>query len=80
MKPSYIPHRAAGPRLEVPPEITQSLAEEFARERLDGLRGGMAWFEAFRARGTKIARKHGQSWADLYATIHRLAYQIIDAA
>jgi len=79
MVPSYRPQRSSVPRLEVDPEIIQSLAREFAFERIDGLRGGMAWFEAFRARGTKIARRHGQSWADLYAVIHKAAYVLIDA-
>jgi hypothetical protein len=78
MKPSYRPHRAAGPRLDIDPQIIQSLAREFATERLDGLRGGMAWFNAFKGRGAKIARMHGQSWSELYADIHRIAYQIID--
>jgi hypothetical protein len=54
-----------------------SLAQEFATERLTGLPGGQTWFQAFKRRGEKIARQHGQSWAELYARIHREAYAII---
>lgn len=65
------------PRLVIPADIIASLAEEFASERLTGLRGGQAWFKAFKHRGERIARQHGQSWAELYAQIHREAYAII---
>lgn len=57
--------------------IVYSLAEEFAAERLTGLRGGQVWFQAFKRRGEKIARQHGQSWAELYAQIHREASVMI---
>ncbi len=64
-------------RTAIDPEIIAKLAHEFASERLSGLRGGQAWFQAFKRRGEKIARQHGQSWAELYAEIHREAYAII---
>ncbi len=76
--PSYRPHRTAGPRRTIEPGIIQGLAREFAEERLSGLRGGQAWFQAFKRRGEVITRKHGQSWSELYPEIHRLAYLIIN--
>jgi hypothetical protein len=80
MTPSYRPHRSATPRTAIAPEIIEGLAREFAEERLGGLRGGQAWFQAFRRRGEKIARQHGQSWSELYPEIHRISYLIINAA
>lgn len=65
------------PRLVIPPDIVAGLAQEFASERLAGLRGGQTWFKAFKHRGEKIARQHGQSWAELYAQIHREASVMI---
>lgn len=64
-------------RQPIAPEIIALLAEEFAAERLTGLRGGQAWFQAYKRRGEKIARRHGQSWAELYAVIHREASVMI---
>jgi hypothetical protein len=64
-------------RQPIAPEIITALAREFATERLTGLRGGQAWFQAYKRRGEKIARKHGQSWAELYAMVHREAYAVI---
>ncbi len=64
-------------RQPIAPEIIATLAQEFATERLTGLRGGQAWFQAYKRRGEKIARRHGQSWAELYAAIHHAAYAII---
>jgi hypothetical protein len=61
------------PRVTIPPDVIAGLAKEFASERLNGLRGGQAWFKAFKHRGEKIAHQHGQSWAELYAQIHREA-------
>lgn len=80
MIPSYRPHRSAGPRLDIAPEIIRGLAREFAEERLGGLRGGQAWFQAFKRRGEKVARQHGQSWSEVYPEIHRLAHVMINAA
>ncbi len=64
-------------RLSIAPEIIAQLAQEFAQERLTGLRGGQAWFQAYKRQGEKIARQHGQSWAELYAEIHREASVMI---
>jgi hypothetical protein len=64
-------------RRPIAPEIIPGLAREFATERLTGLRGGQAWFQAYKRRGEKIARRHGQSWAELYAAIHREASVMI---
>lgn len=67
-------------RLTIAAETIDALAQEFATERLTGLRGGQAWFQAFKRRGEKIARAHGQSWAELYALIHRDVSVIISQA
>lgn len=80
MIPSYRPHRSTTPRRAIEPEIIRELAREFATERLDGLRGGQAWFQAFKRRGEKIAREHGVSWSEVYPEIHRLAHVLINAA
>jgi hypothetical protein len=64
-------------RQPIAPEIITQLAQEFAAERLTGLPGGQTWFKAFKRRGEKIARQHGQSWAELYAAIHREASVMI---
>jgi hypothetical protein len=66
-------------RQTISSETVFSLAQEFATERLTGLPGGQTWFKAFKRRGEKIARQHGQSWAELYAQIHREAYVILDS-
>jgi hypothetical protein len=76
--PSYRPQRSATPRMAIDPEIIQAMAREFATERLRGVIGGQAWFQEFKRRGERIARKHGQSWAELYAAIHKAAYAVID--
>lgn len=67
-------------RRPIDAEIISSMAREFADERLGGLRGGQAWFKAFKARGEKVARQHGMSWSELYPEIHRLAYVTINSA
>ncbi len=66
-------------RRPVASEIVSSLAREFAEERLSGLPGGQAWFEAFKKRVERIARQHGQSWSELYPEIHRLSYLPLDS-
>lgn len=64
-------------RRQIDPAVIASMAREFATERLTGLRGGQAWFQAFKKRGEKVARQHGMSWAELYAPIHKAAYEIL---
>ncbi len=38
-------------RQPISPELLETLARQFADERISGLRGGNAWFQEFRRRG-----------------------------
>lgn len=68
----------AKPRRPIPAETLTSLARMFADYRLNGCRSGGA--AAIQVAVRKAAKSHGFNYSELWADVHRLAYEIIDAA
>jgi hypothetical protein len=64
-------------RADVAAELTAEFAAEFAEWRLGGC-PGTGWAKSFKVRVERVARRHGQSYSELWAQVHRAAYEIID--
>lgn len=65
------------PRTPVDPEVIRQFAAEWADFRLSGRSGD--FYPAFKAEITRTARRHGQTFGELWAAVHKAAYEIIDA-
>lgn len=66
-------------RRTIPAETMDSLVREFAGMRISG-RLTVAGHEAFKKRATRIARSHGQTFAEVFSEVHRLACPLIARA
>lgn len=66
-------------RREFDPEAVGALAREFADWRLGGC-PGYGFHKAFKAKAEKVARRHGRSYGELWAEVHRRGEALIFAA
>lgn len=64
-------------KTDVPAEVVEGFAAEWAGFRLGGLPSG--FYDDFRKRVEKAGRKHGRSFSEVWPLVHKAAYAIIDA-
>ena len=72
---SMISIRSRKARLEIDEAIIIELGERLAAYRLDGCKDGIA--QGIIADVKKVASKHRRSYSEVWAKVHKVAYEII---